>query len=92
MLKELEPYLLNGEEAGRSPRLIFDLKKLEGHRMVVYNAIAQFLFGDKEKKVLKVSLAAFARYLTDSSHSNFSVRPNALLVKLQASRKVLNLT
>ena len=92
MLKELKPYLMNGEEVRRSPCLVFDLTKLEGQRMAVYNAIAQFLFGDKEKKVLKVSLAAFARYLTDNCHSNLSVKCNALLTKIQESRKLLDLT
>ena len=92
LMKELQPFLADGARTARSPCLMFDLAKLEGQRKMVYIALAVFLFGDKDKRVLKVSLAAFARYLTDPRHSNFSPKHNTLTDKLQKTRKMLGLT
>ena len=92
MLSTLKPYLVNGENVRRKPYLQFNIEKLEGQRIVIYNAIAVFLYGDKDKRVLKVSLSAFARYLTDPLHSNFSIHYKSLLVKIKESSKLLNLT
>ena len=92
LMKELQPFLADGAKTARTPCLTFDLAKLEGQRQTVYNALAVFLFGDKDKRVLKVPLAAFARYLTDPRHSNFTSKHNTLMDKLQKARKLLDLT
>lgn len=92
MFSKLHPYLVSGIDPRRQAYLNFDLRQLEGHRIVVYNTIAQFIYGCVDKNVLNVSVAAFTRYLTDPKHSNLQITSKTLETKLQESKKMLNLT
>lgn len=91
-MKELQPFLVDDTTPMLTAYLKFDLTKLKGQRQTVYKALTKFLYGDKDKKVLKVPFAAFARYLTDPHHSNLSVKHNTLTDKIRKVRKLYNLT
>ena len=92
LFRGLRSYLIDPTAARRSAYIEFDLERLQGHRADVYKVIAKFLFFSNVKGVLKVSVAAFARFLTDKKHSNFSISCKTLVNKLQEARMMLNLT
>ncbi len=91
LMDELQPVLADSTKASAT-YLKFDFGEGKGPQKLVYVALARFLFADREKRVLKVSLAAFARYLTDPVHSNLSLSHNTLTDKLQKVRRTLDLT
>lgn len=92
LFRGLRPYLVNPQAARRTPYIEFDLARLKGHRTEVYRAIAKFLYFGRERKVLKVPVAVFARFLTDKNHSNFSVGFKPLIVKVKETQKRMVLT
>ena len=82
MFRALRPFLADYVAARRSPYIEFDLDKLKGRRAEVYRAIAKFLYCSSDETVLKVSVAAFARYMTDPIHGNFSTRYKTFINRL----------
>ena len=92
VFKAMAPYLVNPKEARRGTYIAFNLEKLRGHHQVLYRAWAKFLYGRKGEKVLKVSVAALARYLTEKKFCNLSIQPNTLIARIKNERRWLNLT
>ena len=87
MFRELRPYLLDPMAARRTPYIAFNHEATRGHRAEVYRILAKFLFGGTDSP-LKVSILAFARFLSDQKHSNFSLLAITLYDKLLKAKNV----
>jgi len=87
MFRSLRPYLQDPIAARRTPYIAFNHDAMKGHRAEVYRILAKFLFGGTDSP-LKVSILAFARFLSDQKHSNFSLLAITLYDKLLKAKKV----
>jgi len=87
MFRSLRPYLQDPIAARRTPYIAFNHDAMKGHRAEVYRILAKFLFGGTDSP-LKVSFSAFARFLSDQNHSNFSVLAKPLIIKIYEAKNV----
>jgi len=87
MFNELRPYLIDPMAARRTPYIALNQEAMKGHRAEVYRILARFLFDGKDTP-LKVSISAFARFLSDQNHSNFLVSTKTLKNSIIGAKNV----